>query len=54
MSENLQLHSIEINNVSYNYLIKKKRGMKGIRLRLAQDGILKISMPWYIPAKEAK
>jgi len=54
MSENLQLHSIEINNVSYDYQIKKKRGMKGIRLRLAQDGILKISMPWYIPAKEAK
>ncbi len=54
MSENLQVQSIIINNASYNYVVVKKRGIKNIRLRLSRDGILKISMPWYIPKKQAK
>jgi len=53
MSENLQAKNIEINNITYNYVVLKKRGIKNIRLRINRDGILKISMPWYVPKREA-
>jgi predicted metal-dependent hydrolase len=54
MSNNLQVKNIEINDITYNYVIVKRRGIKNIRLRIDRDGILKISMPWYIPKREAK
>ncbi len=53
MSENLQVKNIEINDITYNYVISKKRGIKNIRLRLNRDGILRVSMPWYVPKREA-
>ncbi|MCP5062619.1 MAG: M48 family metallopeptidase [Ignavibacteriae bacterium] len=53
MSENLQVINIEINDVTYNYVISKKRGIKNIRLKLNRDGILRVSMPWYVPKREA-
>ena len=53
MSENLQVKNIEINDITYNYVISKKRGIKNIRLRINRDGILRVSMPWYVPKREA-
>ena len=53
MSENLQVKNIEINDITYNYVISKKRGIKNIRLKINRDGILRVSMPWYVPKREA-
>ena len=50
----MSLQNIEINDIIYKYNIFKKKGIRNIRLRIERDGIIKISLPWYIPKIEAK
>jgi predicted metal-dependent hydrolase len=50
----MTLQNIEINGIVYKYNVIKRRGIKNIRLKINKDGIINISLPWYIPKIEAQ
>ncbi len=50
----MTLENIEINDNIYKFSVIKRRGIKNIRLKIDKDGLVRVSLPWYIPKTEAK